>query len=64
MLYYYQRIAALTSYRSVEVVDWFGFSQLRSLTVGLCGNHKPNRFYKSKENAYKSLASAGLLFFR
>ena len=34
------------------------------LTVGLCGNHKPNRFYKSKENAYKSLASAGLLFFR
>ena len=30
-------IAALTSYRSVEVVDWFGFSQLRSLTVGLCG---------------------------
>lgn len=45
----------MTSYRSVEAVDWFGFSQLWSLTVGLCENHKPNRFYKSKENAYKGL---------
>ena len=45
----------MTSYRGDEAIDWFGFSRLWSQIVepdrGLCGNHKPNRFFESKKNA-------------
>ena len=55
-------IAAMTSYRGDEAIDWFGFSQLWSQTVGYAvTTSRIDSLYRRKTLS-KSLASARLLF--
>lgn len=58
-----QKIAAMTSYRGVEAADWFGFSRLRSQTVGYAKTANRIDSMNRKKTLCKSLAAAGLLFF-
>ncbi len=41
----------MTSYRGNEAFDCFGMHSSAEPARGLCGNHKPNRLIKLKENA-------------
>ena len=50
------------SYRGYEAVDCFGMQSPVEPAYGLCGNHKPNRFMESKENALLGLAFCKVLF--
>ena len=50
------------SYRGFEAVDCFGMQFTVEPARGLCGNHKPNRFMESKENALMGLAFARSFF--
>ena len=53
----------MTSYRGVEAADWFGFSRLRSQTVGYAKTANRIDSMNRKKTLCKSLAAAGLLFF-
>ena len=41
----------MTSYRGDEAIDCVGMQLIVEPARGLCGNHKPNRFFESKKNA-------------
>lgn len=55
-------IAAMTSYRGDEAIDWFGFSQLWSQTVGYAVTTSRIDSLNRRKTLSKSLASARLLF--
>lgn len=55
-------IAAMTSYRGDEAIDWFGFSQLWSQTVGYAVITSRIDSLNRRKTLNKSLASARLLF--
>ena len=55
-------IAAMTSYRGDEAIDWFGFSQLWSQTVGYAVTTSRIDSLNRRKTFSKSLASARLLF--
>ena len=55
-------IAAMTSYRGDEAIDWFGFSQLWSQTVGYAVTTSRIDSLTRRKTLSKSLASARLLF--
>lgn len=55
-------IAAMTSYRDDEAIDWFGFSQLWSQTVGYAVTTSRIDSLNRRKTLSKSLASARLLF--
>lgn len=55
-------IAAMTSYRGDEAIDWFGFSQLWSQTVGYAVITSRIDSLNRRKTLSKSLASARLLF--
>ena len=55
-------IAAMTSYRGDEAIDWFGFSQLWSQTVGYAVTTSRIDSLNRTKTLSKSLASARLLF--
>ena len=55
-------IAAMTSYRGDEAIDWFGFSRLWSQTVGYAVTTSRIDSLNRRKTLSKSLASARLLF--
>ena len=52
----------MTSYRGNEAIDWFGFSQLWSQTVGYAVTTNRIDSLNRRKTLSKSLASARLLF--
>ena len=55
-------IAAMTSYSGDEAIDWFGFSQVWSQTVGYAVTTSRIDSLNRRKTLSKSLASARLLF--
>ena len=49
----------MISYRGVESTDCFGMQPVVEPVLGLCGNLKPNRFFKTeRKRFFKGLAVA------